>query len=101
MRTRRFALRTRARDEFVDIESARGLELFPIRGVLLAGGFRTQPQLNRMTHDDMRNTLIVELTTHSNQSNYHGSDNDTLAGMGAVMVFLRETGFRDDAALRR
>ena len=43
-----------------------------IRGVLLAGKFRTQHELNNMSHDDQRNTLIVELTAHSNQSNYQG-----------------------------
>ena len=52
-----------------------------------------------MSHDDMRNTLIVELTEHSKQSNYQAFDNDTLAGMGAVLVFLREAKIRDDAAL--
>jgi outer membrane protein assembly factor BamB len=72
---------------------------FPIRGVLLAGKFRTQQELNAMSHDDMRNTLIVELTEHSKQSNYQAFDNDTLAGMGAVLVFLREAKIRDDAAL--
>ncbi len=75
-------------------------ERFPIRGVLLVGGFRTQAQLNAMTYEDMRNTLIVELTKHSNQTNYQTYDNATLAGMGAAMVFFRRTGIRDDAALR-
>lgn len=71
-----------------------------IRGVLLAGKFRTQHELNQMSSEDQRNTLIVELTNHSNQSNYQSFDNFTLAGMGAVMVFLRETGIRDDAGLQ-
>ncbi len=75
-------------------------EHFPIRGVLLVGGFRTQGELNTMTHDDMRNTLIVELTNHSNQRDYQAFDNLTLAGMGAAMVYLRVTGSRDDATLR-
>lgn len=34
---------------------------FPIRGVLPAGRFRNQHQLNTMSSDVMRNTLIVEL----------------------------------------
>ncbi|GAA4353785.1 hypothetical protein GCM10023145_20740 [Angustibacter luteus] len=90
-----------AHHEFVDVQVRGGARRsFPIRGVLLAGRFRTQHQLNSMTHDDMRNTLIVELTGHSSQSDYQAYDNDTLAGMGAVLVFLRETGIRDDAALR-
>jgi CubicO group peptidase (beta-lactamase class C family) len=73
---------------------------FPIRGVLLAGGFRTTRELNAMSPEDMRNTLIVEMTNHSNQADYQAYDNDALAGVGAVMVFLRRTGIRDDAALR-
>ncbi len=77
-------------------------EGFPIRGVLLLGGFRTQHELNAMSYEDMRNTLIVEMTKHSNQDVgwYQGQDDATLGGMGAAMVFLRHTGIRDDAALR-
>ncbi|WP_154697638.1 hypothetical protein [Lentzea guizhouensis] len=86
--------------EFVDVEVRAGsIKSFPIRGVLLAGRFRTQEQLNAMSRDDMRNTLIVEMTAHSNQNDYQRYDNDTLAGMGALMVFLRRTGIRDDVAL--
>lgn len=87
--------------EFTDVAVLGGAQkYFPIRGVLLAGKFRSQRQLNAMTHDDMRNTLIVELTKHSNQTDYQAYDNDTLAGMGAALVFLRETRIRDDAALK-
>lgn len=73
-----------------------------IRGVLLAGGFRTQRELNRMTLDDQRNTLIVEMAGHSNESvaSYQAMRDDTLAGVGAVMVFLREGGIRNAAALK-
>jgi hypothetical protein len=73
---------------------------FPIRGVLLAGKFRTQRELNKMSHVDQRNTLIVELTNRSNQSNFQSFDNDTLAGMGAVLVFLREAKIRGDRTLK-
>jgi len=78
-------------------------EGFPIRGVLLLGGFRTQHELNAMSYEDMRNTLIVEMSEHSNQTVpwYQGQDDATLGGMGAAMVFLRHTGTRDDAALRQ
>lgn len=87
--------------EFVDIEvRPRAEQSFPIRGVLLTGGFRSQAELDSMTHDEMRNTLIVEMTNHSNQADYQGYSNDDLAGAGAVMVFLRNFGIRDDAALR-
>jgi hypothetical protein len=54
--------------ESVDIQIRIGAwDLFPIRGVLLTGGLRTQPELNQMSRGDMRNTLIVELTNHSAQ----------------------------------
>ncbi len=78
-------------------------EGFAIRGVLLLGGFRTQRELNAMSYEDMRNTLIVEMSKHSNQGVpfYQGQDDATLGGMGAAMVFLRDTGIRDDAALRQ
>ncbi|MDX3661224.1 hypothetical protein PV646_28300 [Streptomyces sp. ID05-26A] len=97
-----FALRFDAvSEDFADVEvRAESVVSFPIRGVLLAGGFRTQHQLNTMTRDDMRNTLIVVMTSLSKQNDYQRYDNDTLAGMGAVMVFLRRNGLRDDAALK-
>src|SRR5215204_1594734 len=72
-----------------------------IRGVLLAGKFRSQHELSTMSLEDQRNTAIVELTAHSGQSNYQSFDDAALAGMGAVMVFLREAKIRDDAGLRR
>lgn len=73
-----------------------------IRGVLLAGGFRSQHELNGMSLEDQRNTLIVEMAGHSNQSvsSYQALKNDALAGVGAVMVFLREGGIRSDADLK-
>ncbi|NGY60124.1 hypothetical protein G7043_14440 [Lentzea sp. NEAU-D13] len=93
--------RTTVAEDFVDVEVLPGSVIsFPIRGVLLAGGFRTQHQLNTMPYEDMRNTLIVCLASLSNQNDYQRFDNDTLAGMGAVMVFLRRNGLRDDAALK-
>ena len=73
-----------------------------IRGVMLAGKFRTQHELNGMSHDDQRNTLIVELGGRTNQSGAHlqAMDDATLAGTGAVLVFLREAKIRDDTALK-
>ena len=71
-----------------------------IRGVLLVGKFRTQHELNKMSHEDQRNTLIVELANRSNQSNFQSFDDATLAGMGAVLVFLREAKIRDDRTLK-
>ena len=73
-----------------------------IRGVLLAGQFRTQHELNTMSADDQRNTLIVEMAGHSNQPVPHfQSLNDfDLAGAGAAMVFLLKGGIRDATQLK-
>ena len=71
------------------------------RGVLLAGQF-AHSQLNTMSHEDQRNTLIVELVGHTNQSVQHfqALDDAALAGTGAVMVYLHQSGIRTDAALK-
>jgi len=71
-----------------------------LRGVLLAGQFRTQYKLNAMSEEDQRNTLIVELTNRSNQNNFQSFNSFDLAGMGAVLVFLRTARIRDDAQLK-
>jgi hypothetical protein len=80
-----------------------GISLKPntfLRGVLLAGKFRTQHELNIMSEEDQRNTLIVELSGRSNQNNFQSFNSFELAGMGAVLVFLREARIRDDAQLK-
>lgn len=71
-----------------------------LRGVLLAGKFRTQHELNTMSEEDQRNTLIVELSGRSNQNNFQSFNSFELAGMGAVLVFLREARIRDDVQLK-
>jgi hypothetical protein len=71
-----------------------------IRGVLVAGQFRTQHELNTMSDEDQRNTLIVELSGRSNQHNFQSFNSPDLAGMGALLVFLREARIRDDAQLK-
>jgi len=73
-----------------------------IRGVLLAGKFRTQHELNRMSPDDQRNTLIVELAGRTNQSigHFQAMNDFGLAGVGAVLVFLREASIRIDQQLK-
>ena len=71
-----------------------------LRGVLLAGQFRTQHELNTMSDEDERNTLIVELSGRSNQHNFQAFNSFELAGMGAVLVFLRAARIRDDAQLK-
>lgn len=72
-----------------------------IRGVLLAGRFRSFEQLNDMSHEDQRNTLIVELTGRTNQSvgYYQGLDDTALEGAGAALAFLRTINARTDEQL--
>jgi hypothetical protein len=72
-----------------------------VRGVLLAGKFSTQHSLNTVTADNQRNTLIVELATHSNQTNLQSFNDFDLAGMGAALVFLRANGIRSDNDLKK
>jgi hypothetical protein len=73
-----------------------------IRGVLLAGQFRTHHELNGMSQEDQRNTLIVELSGRTNQSvpHFQSLDDVTLAGTGAVLVFLRDARIRTDVELK-
>jgi hypothetical protein len=73
-----------------------------LSGVLLAGGWRTQDELNRMPTNDQRNALIVELGKHTTQpvEYFQGFDDHTLVGKGAIVTFLRKAGLRRDAALK-
>jgi hypothetical protein len=73
-----------------------------IRGVLLAGRFRTHHELISMSHDDQRNTLIVELAARCRDvtSQLQGLSDGALAGAGAVMLFLREARIRDEPTLK-
>lgn len=87
--------------EFVDVQVLpRAVRSFPLRGVLLLGGFRTQHELVSMSHDDMRNTVIVELEGRTAQRGGQAMDNESLAGAGALLVAMRRLQIRDDASLR-
>lgn len=68
-----------------------------VRGILLAGKWRTADDLDTMSSEDKRNTLIAELGGHSNQDGpyFWGMDDAALAQKGAVVVFLLTTGLRD------
>ena len=68
-----------------------------VRGILLAGKWRTADDLDTMSSEDKRNTLITELGGHSNQDGpyFWGMDDAALAQKGAVVVFLLTTGLRD------
>jgi hypothetical protein len=73
-----------------------------IRGVLLAGKFRTQQQLNGMGFEDQRNTLITELVgrTRDTVGQYQSLNDGALGGAGALLVYLRETGSRTDQQIK-
>jgi len=77
------------------------IEMTP-RGVLLAGKWRTEAELNHMPTNDKRNCLIIELSKHTNQTGqyFQGFDDDTLVGKAATAVFLKEAGIRDDNGLK-
>ena len=73
-----------------------------MRGVLLAGPFRSFEELNRMSHDDQRNTLIVEMSNFSSMpvAHYQSLDDAALSGVGANLVFLRGIKARTDEQLK-
>lgn len=75
---------------------------FTLRGVLRAGEWRSEEELRHMTGGDMRNTLIVELSGHSNQDvgYFQRFDDDALVGKGAMIAFLKGARIRNAAALR-
>ncbi len=81
-----------------------------IRGVLLVGKFRTHAELNRLSQHAQRQMLIGELVSRSHQAgvlspsprrDFDRLDDDQLAGVGALFVFLRETQVRDEGTLLR
>jgi hypothetical protein len=73
-----------------------------INGVLLVGKFRTQPELKAMSPEDRRNTLITELAARTKDTvGFYQSLNDAdLAGAGALLVHLRQTGNRTDRQIK-
>jgi hypothetical protein len=73
-----------------------------VRGVLLVGKFRTQQGLIGMSAEDQRNTLITELGGRTKDTGgfYQGLNNNDLAGAGALLVWLRETGSRTDQQVK-
>ncbi len=72
------------------------------RGVLLAGKFLTQHELNKVPANDQRNRLIFELATRTkeNGAQLQGFDDPTLAGVGALFVLTRGAKSRSDQDLK-
>jgi len=58
--------------------------------VLLSGAWRTLTELQSMSNDNKRNTLIVEMSIHSTNSisNLQGASNNTLIAYGFITQFL-------------
>ncbi len=73
-----------------------------VRGILVAGQWGTEDQLNGTTTDNKRNALIVALNGHSNQSAqyFQGFRDDVLVGKGAIIVFLMRAGICDQNQLK-
>lgn len=73
-----------------------------VHGVLRAGNWRTEEELQRISEDDKRNTLICVLRDFSNQEvgYFQGCDNAALIGKGGNVAFLRAARIRDDGALK-
>lgn len=74
-----------------------------IHNILKAGKFFTDDQLRQLTtYQQQSQALVQVLAQHSNQPAdfYNGQTNEQLIGMGAVLVYLRALGIRDDAGLR-
>ena len=73
-----------------------------INGVLLVGKFRSQQDLNGMSFEGQRNTLITELVgrTKGTLAYYQALNDADLAGAGALLVYLRGTGSRNDQQIK-
>jgi hypothetical protein len=73
-----------------------------ISSVLIVGKFRRPGDLVGLSLDDQRNILITELAGRTNQSGgyYQSLDNDTLAGTGAMLVFVRAAKIRTDQDIK-
>lgn len=72
-----------------------------IRGVLLQSGFRSQAELNAMSHEDWRAVLITALANRTAQNSkfYDRLDNAALAGAGALFGHLAQTMHMDATTL--
>jgi len=73
-----------------------------ISSVLIVGKFRRQSDLVGIALDDQRNILITELGGRTNQSGgyYQSLDNETLAGVGALLVYFRAAKIRNDQDIK-
>ncbi len=89
--------------EFVHRANGKSDFALTLDGVLLAGGFRSLEALVKMEPESKRNTLIVEMSKHSDQpvGHFQGCDNEALVAKAAVAVFLIKAGLADATQLKR
>jgi len=86
-------------------QSLRPFQSNTLNGVILFGGWRTEAQLESMSEDDKRNTVIVELDgiTSYSVSELQGKDSTgslgSLVGIAELAIFLRDLCFRTTVAL--
>jgi hypothetical protein len=73
-----------------------------ITSALTVGKFRTQSDLVGMSIDDQRNILIVELAGRTNKPGgyFQSLDNNTLAGVGALLDYFRAAKIRTDQDIK-
>ncbi len=88
--------------DIVGLRKVYGARKVAIGDLLVMGKFRSREQLNRMSDEDRRNTLITELANRTKDavSYYQSLNNADLAGAGALLVFLRERPSRTDQELK-
>ena len=75
---------------------------FTTSGMLYKAGARTYGDLNNMSDEDERNTIIIELSKLSSDSvsALQGRNTDTLIAQYAINILLRETRIRTIAGLK-
>lgn len=88
--------------DIVGLRAVYGKRKITIGDLLQMGKFRSQEQVNRLSDEDRRNTLITELANRTKDavSYYQALNNADLAGAGALLVFLRERPSRTDQELK-
>ena len=77
-------------------------EIGSLRGVLQAGRWSTDEELNKATEDNKRNHLIWVLCQLTNQTAgwFQARDNPEVIGLGAVTAFLLRQGMKDKQWLK-
>ncbi len=88
--------------DIVGLRTVYGKRKVTIGDLLLMGKFRSREQLDGLSDEDRRNTLITELANRTKDavSYYQSLSNADLAGTGALLVFLRERPSRTDQELK-